>query len=216
MLTPVHLTRDVYGDDMARVGYHHGNLRAALIDAGLAAARDGGPEAVVLREATRAAGVTVNAAYRHFDDRDDYLRAVASAALREVSLHIERVLVTDRGGRERLRSVGRGYIGFARAEPGWFRTAFLVPADLTAADAPEAQGGSGRTAFQLLSDALDQLVEEGALAPDARLGAEVAAWAAVHGFAMLALLGPLRGFPAEMLDVLADQTIDVAVRGLVG
>lgn len=207
--------RSHMGATRGQRAYHHGNLRDALIGAGLAVTRRGGPEAVSLREITRAVGVTVNAAYRHFADRDAYVGALATAAQRRASLHIESALVTDRGGRERLRSVGRGYIGFARAEPGWFRTAFLVPADLSRAAEPAAAGDTGRTPFQLLADALDQLVAEGDLAPDERLGAEIPCWSAVHGFASLALLGPLRSLPADALDRFADRTIDVTIEGLV-
>ena len=55
-----------------RATYRHGDLRQALLDAGLAMAREGGPDAVVLREATRRAGVSPNAAYRHFADRTSW------------------------------------------------------------------------------------------------------------------------------------------------
>jgi AcrR family transcriptional regulator len=60
--------------------YHHGDLRRALIDEGLTLARTGGPVAVTLREATRAVGVSPNAAYRHFADRDTLVHAVAREA----------------------------------------------------------------------------------------------------------------------------------------
>lgn len=198
----------------ARSSYHHGDLRRALIDAGLAAARESGPDGVTLRDATRAAGVTTNAAYRHFADRESFLVVLASAAQRELALHIESVLDTS-SGRAHLHSVGRGYVDFARAEPGWFRTAFLVPADLERAAEPDAAGGTGRTPFQLLSDALDHLVDDGELPPAARSLAEVPCWSAVHGFAMLAVLGPLRAFADDVLFELSERTIDVAVTGLI-
>ena len=196
-----------------RERYHHGDLRRALIEAGLAAARGHGPEAVTLRQVTSSVGVSVNAAYRHFADRDDFLASLAVAAQRRLAMHIETVLDTS-SGRARLRTVGRGYVAFAMAEPGWFQTAFLVPADLTRAGAPEAAGDSGRTPFQLLADALDQLVDEGDLPQDQRLGAEVPCWSAVHGIAFLAALGPLRGLPSDALAALSERTIHVAVDGL--
>ena len=64
-----------------RETYRHGDLRRALLDAGVALAREGGPAAVVLREATRRAGVVPNAAYRPFANRDDLFDAVRGAAL---------------------------------------------------------------------------------------------------------------------------------------
>ena len=56
-----------------KTGYHHGDLRTALIDAGLHLTRTGGPDALTIREATRRVGVSPNAAYRHFADRDALL-----------------------------------------------------------------------------------------------------------------------------------------------
>ena len=66
--------------------YHHGDLRQALLEAGIALARVGGPEAVVLREATRRASVVPNAAYRHFVNRDALLQEVRAAALSMLAL----------------------------------------------------------------------------------------------------------------------------------
>ena len=112
--------------------YHHGDLRRALIEEGLKLARTGGPSAIALREATRAAGVSPNAAYRHFADREDLVRAVAREAQLALARAIgERVAaappsVSDADAAvERLRRVGLGYIDFARAERGWFETAFF-------------------------------------------------------------------------------------------
>ena len=51
-------------------GYHHGNLRQALVDAGVELARTGGPNAVLLRAAARQVGVSHNAAYRHFANQE--------------------------------------------------------------------------------------------------------------------------------------------------
>jgi AcrR family transcriptional regulator len=61
--------------------YHHGNLRQALIDAGVDLAAESGPDAVVLREATRRAGASHNAGYRHFAGRDGLLAAVAAEGM---------------------------------------------------------------------------------------------------------------------------------------
>src|ERR1700729_4577364 len=72
-----------------RETFRHGNLRRALLEAGMELARDGGPQAVVLREATRRAGVAPNAAYRHFSSHRDLLQAVRAAALSSLALAIE-------------------------------------------------------------------------------------------------------------------------------
>lgn len=108
-----------------RTGYHHGNLAAALTDAATALARRGGPEAVVLRAAARDAGVSAAAAYRHFAGQRDLLGTVvrrADAALAEaVRGQLAAVPASDPAGR--LRAFAAGYLRFALAEPGLFRTA---------------------------------------------------------------------------------------------
>ena len=70
-----------------RASYRHGDLRRALLEAGITLAQTGGPEAVVLREATRRAGVVPNAAYRHFASRMELLQAVRLTALSQCSKH---------------------------------------------------------------------------------------------------------------------------------
>jgi hypothetical protein len=110
--------------------------------------------------------------------------------------------------------VGLGYLRFALAEPGLFRTAFGVPVDLSRSAAEEAAGQCGRTPFQLLSDQLDAMVESGALPPEQRQGAEVLAWSAVHGFAMLALEGPLRGLPPAVIEQIAPRLVEMVDLGL--
>src|SRR4051812_7727728 len=80
----------------ARGTYRHGDLRRALLDAGVALARVGGPDAVVLREATRRAGVVPNAAYRHFASRQELLQAVRAAALSALAVTMETELAALR------------------------------------------------------------------------------------------------------------------------
>ncbi len=118
----------------ARDTYRHGDLRRALLAAGIDLARAGGPDAVVLREATRRVGVSPAAAYRHFADRHALLHAVCAVALSTLAMAMEAELAAlpadaepADAGRARLRAVGMGYLRFALAEPGLFRTAFAVP-----------------------------------------------------------------------------------------
>ncbi|HEY7009382.1 MAG TPA: TetR/AcrR family transcriptional regulator, partial [Jatrophihabitantaceae bacterium] len=172
--------------------YHHGHLREALVAAGVELARTGGPNAVVLRAASRQAGVSHNAVYRHFANQEDLLAAVAQRCLTQLSAlmieRMERITVRDRVRRAtaRLGAVGRAYIDFARSEPGWFRTAFSSarPHDAVAAEPATADCTDAApvpTPYDVLRAALDELVEVGALTRQRRVGAEYAAWSAVHG-----------------------------------
>src|SRR3954468_20323193 len=123
-------------ETLARASYHHGDLRHALLEAGIDLAREGGPDAVVLREATRRVGVSPNAAYRHFSDRDALLSAVSDAALAKLATSIDALFDGIPSGspeliaRAQLRAVGTGYVAFALDEPGLFRTTFFVPTNL--------------------------------------------------------------------------------------
>ncbi|HEY9494588.1 MAG TPA: WHG domain-containing protein [Intrasporangium sp.] len=206
---------------IARATYHHGDLRRALLEAGLDLAREGGPDAVVLREATRRVGVSANAAYRHFADRDDLLDDVVSLAQARAADVIDQAIAEVDGdgdprarARARFRAVGVGYLRFALTEPGLFRTAFAVPTDLSRAASSDAAGAGGRTPFQLLSDQLDEMLESGALPSSQRAGAELLAWSAVHGLAMLALEGPLRDLPSSAIEELVPRLVRMVDLGL--
>ncbi|MEU9301313.1 TetR/AcrR family transcriptional regulator [Streptomyces sp. NPDC048269] len=217
-----------------RATYRHGNLRNALLDAALELAREGGPDAVSLREVTRRAGVSPNAAYRHFADRAALVHGVSQAAMARVALTMEDEIArataaagpadaatADAGtaddaavARARFRAVGTGYIRFAVTEPGLFRTAFHVPADMTYATDTTAAGAGGLTPFELLGAALDDLVETGLLPAARRPGAEFLAWSAVHGLAVLMIDGPLRGITAAQAHDAGQDLIGMIERGL--
>lgn len=215
------MTRKKETEPLTRSTYRHGDLRRALIDAGVQLARFGGPDAVVLREATRQVGVVPNAAYRHFADRNALLQAVCSAAQSELALAMEAELATCprkknavQAARAHLRAVGTGYLRFAQAEPGLFRTAFSVHENLEQATIPEMAGKSGLTPFQLLGAALDEMVKAGILPTERRPFAEVLAWSAVHGLAMLLIDGPLRVLDAAQAQTMGQRVIDMVESGL--
>ena len=203
-----------------RKTFRHGDLRNALLRAGLEMARNGGPDAVVLREATRQAGVSPNAAYRHFSSQAELLDAVRSACLSRVAAAIETEMKKCRLGRnpqafarKSLRAVGMGYLGFAMSEPGLFRTAFSVPPAVHEPN-PANTASMGLNAFQLLSLALDRMQESGLLSRKDRKDAEYLAWSTVHGLALLALEGPLRQMPREMVLGLGERLVVMVERGL--
>jgi AcrR family transcriptional regulator len=204
-----------------RSTYRHGDLRRALINAGVELARTGGPDAVVLREATRRAGVAPNAAYRHFASRLDLLLAVRVMAVAEVAIAMEGEMsrLPRRGtpaqrARARVRAVGAGYLRFARAEPGLFRTAFGTGFFLDRAIDMTGTGQEPHNPFVHLSAALDELVSAGALPPERRPGAEYLAWSTVHGLALLTLDGPLSAMSQNDLDRLGQRLLDMVERGL--
>jgi AcrR family transcriptional regulator len=204
-----------------RKTFRHGDLRQALLQAGIDLARVGGPAAVVLREATRRAGVVPNAAYRHFASQNDLLQAVRSASLAALATAIEAELAAIRAGRDKaayarrsLRAVGAAYMRFARHQPGLFRTAFSVPPPVFEPPDPANAGPGGLNPFQLLGSALDRMVDGEILSPKQRAGAEFLAWSAVHGLAILILEGPLKGIPDTHAEQMGQRILDMVERGL--
>jgi AcrR family transcriptional regulator len=191
--------------------YHHGNLRAELLRTAVELAREQGPSGVVLREVARRAGVSHNAAYRHFADRKELLDATAGAGQDELFRAMSGRAARVRGGDpaersvRRMREIGKGYVLFAVREPGLFATAFAG----TVERPPDEPGP-----YELLSAALDEMVANGRLAPSRREGAEVACWSAVHGFAVLHIDGPLADVPARERDRQLEVMLDALEHGL--
>lgn len=206
----------------ARKTYRHGDLQRVLLEAGIELARAGGPAAVVLREATRRAGVAPNAAYRHFASQQALLQAVRAAALSAVAKAMEDELATlPRNlspadfARASVRAVGTGYLRFAQAETGLFRTAFAA-SDKLLQGTPELStaGPGGLNPFELLSAALDKLVQAGVMPPERRPGAEFLAWSAVHGLAMLVIDGPLGSVVGPQMQQVGQRLLDMVEKGL--
>lgn len=197
-----------------------GAVRDGLVAAGLELARAGGPDAVVLREATRMVGVVPNAAYRHFADRDELLAAVCAAAMRELADRMAAGVAAVRGehrdpvaARDRLGAIGTAYLEFAREEPGLFATAFALPQQ-HAYSSDDDETGPERTPLGHLRAALDELVDAGVLDRSRRAGIEYPIWAMVHGLAVLIGQGPLREIPAAGVHHLEELTFGFITRAL--
>lgn len=209
---------------VSRAGYHHGDLPHALADAATDLARDGGPEAVVLREAARRVGVSAAAAYRHYAGHGDLLQAVKQRGLAALADAMQEGL--DRGERladpaadaaRRFRHLGSAYVGFALDNPGLFHTAFCRVENVSGhtterRDVTERIASS--RAYQILAQSLDELVAVGLLHPARRELAPIAFWSAVHGLATLLVDGPLTGLTERERAGAIQHTLDVLIDGI--
>ena len=110
---------------MGRRGYHHGNLREALIRAALALIAEKGPSGFTFAEAARSAGVSPAAPYRHFRDRDELMADVARRGFEHFEADLSRAW--NKGEPDALRAfenLGRAYLAFARNEPAYYSAMF--------------------------------------------------------------------------------------------
>ena len=173
-------------DDQAtgRRGYHHGNLREALIRAALNLIAEKGPAGFTFADAARSAGVSSAAPYRHFRDRQALL---ADVARRGFELFEERLSRAWSGGRPdpfvAFENVGRAYLAFAREEPAFYSAMF--EAGLPFDGDPELREAADR-AFAVLRRAADAFC---ARLPSERrppaLMMSLHLWALAHGIASL-------------------------------
>jgi AcrR family transcriptional regulator len=200
-------------------GYHHGDLRNALIAAAAELAAKGGPQSVTIRAAAREVGVTPTAAYRHFGGHEELLTAAKECALDELTtaMHAEveaRAHPTGDPTHDalvRLGAIGRGYLAFARAEPGLFRTVFSPDSPVL----PLRDEHQRSSPFRMLIEAVDELVRVGYLSRDRRATAELASWSIIHGLATL-FDGPLRDVPEDVREETVARTMLTLAHGLKG
>src|SRR5438045_7402308 len=102
-------------------GYHHGNLKDALVEAALELIAKKGPAGFTFAEAARWAGVSPAAPYRHFRDRDQLMASVALRGFELFEAALARAWNEGRPDSSRaFEAVGRAYLQFARSEPAYF------------------------------------------------------------------------------------------------
>ena len=181
------------GSQAPRSGYHHGHLRSALIEAGLAALAQGDGD-ISLRLLARQVGVTANAAYRHFDDKNDLFNAMAAEGFRRFAAGQAQARASvdedapgqDRGA-ERLRALGKAYIAFAQAHPVLFRLMF----DRVATQPEHAELREAASQAQsFLTEATAGLIHAQP-GDETSLVVAAACWGLVHGLSELAMGGQL-------------------------
>lgn len=196
-----------------RKGYHHGNLRQALVEASAVLIEETGPHGFTLTEAARRAGVSAAAPYRHFKGREDLLEEVARQGFVEFATRLERAF--DGGAPRPLSAflrMGKAYLDFARDMPGFYMAMFesgisiTGNADLSRA-ADKAQGVMLRAA-EALAGRLPM-----AQRPPSRMVANHI-WALSHGVVELFSRGKPGGrISIEPLEMLESGTI-IYLRGL--
>lgn len=175
---------------MPRRPYHHGNLREALLQGAVRAIAEVGPAAFTLREVARRAGVSHNAPYRHFRDKEALLAAVAAQGFRELTRAMrdagERQSNTPPQAIDKLKQSGLAYVAFAVRRPEHFTVMFDAP--VNKCKDPEYTRAS-QEAFNTLLNYIRNCQAEGQLPAGNTLERALYAWSLVHGIAKLAIAG---------------------------
>ena len=168
--------------------YHHGNLHEVLLEAAIALIGEVGPMAFTLREVARRAGVSHNAPYRHFRDKEDLMTAVATEGYRELTEAMQEAARKQPRALDRLKSAGLAYIAFALRRPEHFAVMFDAP---LSGGAHHKSNQAAKRAFSALVGYVKDAQDAGELTSGDALEYAYLAWTMVHGVAKLAITGRL-------------------------
>ena len=200
----------------ARRDYHHGNLRQALIDAALELVREGGGEAVSVREAARRAGVSPGAPFRHFPTRTALMTAVAEESMRRFRAQIDAALVEEPAEQplRRLRAITLAYLRWAMRNPAYFEvhsTQRLF--DFDSATALHADDQEIRAATRAT---VAEAARQGLLRSDDINLVQIAGRALVYGFARMQIDGHFArwGIAEGGAERMAEAVVDLFIGGI--
>ncbi|HEX4847142.1 MAG TPA: TetR/AcrR family transcriptional regulator, partial [Novosphingobium sp.] len=174
--------------------YHHGDLRSALVEAGLRALQTTTIADLSLRQLAREVGVSATAVYRHFPDKQALMQALASEGIEQLGRYQQAAAESAGTNADAFGATGRAYVRFALAHPALFRLIFGEGRDVG-----QSIFGENLAASLLRDKALKATGGDPARAQQLM----IQAWAVVHGLAMLMLDGQL---PAD--EAMIDRVID--------
>lgn len=165
--------------------YHHGNLRAALLEAGIQLLKDQGAEALGLRELARQAGVSRTAPYRHFDSKAALIAAIAEDGFVKLKAALDEARGSEHAGAEDwFVEAARQYIRFALSYPEHFKVMF---GDYVKYE-PEKHASlaaAGNAAFQTLVDLILACQAAGLVRDGEPVSLSIVVWATLHGYSVL-------------------------------
>lgn len=201
---------------MARIakkaGYHHGDLRRALVAAARRIIETKGPAQLTLRGAAQLAGVSVAAPYRHFDDKDSLLAAVLAEGFSQLATALAEGRAKAKGPEKALVAVGNAYVAFAAANASVYRLMF-GPA-LEKEKHPELLE-AGHAALSELVGAVTVCHEAGLFGPGVKVDeTALAGWATCHGLASLHVDGALGATIPVDVHAAGDRLIHFMLHGV--
>lgn len=177
--------------------YHHGDLRSALVSAGLELLSSRSADDISLREVARAVGVSATAVYRHFPDKQALVFAMCEQGAKQLSTEQRKAIEQAGRGKKGFEAAGRAYILFALANPALYR---LMMATKSSVDHYDTNGNAMGDAMQLLKDCVADVLPKKASVMEHKVSA-LHAWSMVHGISMLMIDG-LVSPDGEVIDAL--------------
>jgi AcrR family transcriptional regulator len=191
--------------------YHHGDLRRALLEEALRTIQVHGVEQLTLRTVGERLGVSRSALYRHFSDKQALLAAVGREGFRTFRLALREAWEQNGRGRPGFEAMAAAYVRFAVAHSAHYRVMFGRFVESCAKDAEFT--AEATAAFQVLVDSIVEQQQAGIIRLDDPLLLARFIWSVVHGIAMLAIDGQLRGPDerGETLNRYATERIRAAI-----
>jgi len=200
-----------------RAGYHHGDLRRALLEASLTLVEEAGIGALSLREVARKAGVSHNAPYHHFKDRGSLLAALADEGFAQLAAEMAAARAAAPDARARLQACGLAYVRFALKSAARFKLMFRPELSAPSEGTPARASTSP---LDVLTAAIVETQQAGLAPPGDPMPLVLTCWSAVHGLASLWLDGPLartqRAFGASSPDALATTMTSTLATLIIG
>jgi AcrR family transcriptional regulator len=197
-------------------GYHHGDLKAALLESAIGILQRQGLEALTLRAVARAAGVSQAAPYRHFADRRALVAAVAEEGFRglqKAMLDEMQLLGASGAPRAGLKQVAVAYVRFGLANPAVYRVMFGPEVAIT--DDLPALRETGRGVLAFVAEGIRRVQSAGLIGPGDPWLMAVATWATLHGLVMLILDGQTTGVAPDV-DALVEEATRIMMFGMAG
>jgi len=199
----------------AERGYHHGNLKEALLQAALGLIAEKGAAGFTFADAARMAGVSPAAPYRHFRDRDELLSSIAQRGFEQFEAALN--AAWDDGRPDTLTAferVGKAYLKFAREEPSFYSAMFESGLSIEVNPALQAAGERAFGIIRAAAERLAALAPPGVARPPALMMA-LHIWSMSHGIASLFARGDgaRRKLPMTAEDLLEAEVL-IYLRGL--
>jgi AcrR family transcriptional regulator len=173
----------------SRHGYHHGDLRNALVSEGLKLLEQAGHSELTLRDLARRVGVSAAALYAHFADKSALLAAIAAAGFIRLRAALQAAAAHDADAADQFLRMGSAYVCFGMEHPALYKLMFAseeLPA--RQGEYPELEAAA-EAAFAALTGMLERMQQRGFLRPGDPEADGLAVWAHVHGLTSLIITG---------------------------